>query len=830
MSQPAQAPASITIVPPTLHQTVPSLHTHRQLPKASLKRSYQQVKQEDSEATTSSQLQSQDTAHLLAPASSTNAAGSNGNSADESANGKGGHNAVEQKYRRGINDSLILLREIVPALGHLRAAPGTAPTKRKMSQFSLAAAATPAAPSAFVDGVAPPKKLSKQLILATSADYIRFLQNRREELEGELHALQEALVDCLEDSKVVLDLAEQRWAPERAKILAEREAMSAERAAPKEGGSSRKKAKTDGGAVKKGKGGKEELDSDDEDEDSDEEMADSTVGVTSALPARGQVKARGKTQGGAKKAGAQGQAPFRGPPPAANGPPKALMGVFAGVSFAGGAGYDLLYGAASAAQAEQATTPKAWSAGLVRRSGMPLANASMSETSTLHPMQTFFLERPALLSGLVMLSLSLILGYVLLYLLPSAYARLSQNTTQRRKEEARALLVRRSKDKDAVSSRQERKALATLAGSAGWLGLPTSLTAAAFKVAIGYEVPKKGSSDPAAIETAATSLRLLESDASNTGSSYLTTFSSYLHLYSLLHSSSWPANSSLTSHAQAVLALHSVRLLGSSGISLGQKLWSAAQAGLKKQDLAGKQSYVAMALRMPYNEALMLERKSSASLSLLQVAESQCEGKLVQHWRDVFTQVMAATTQATSSDLASSSTPTQASQLLSSATIPSEIVDEILASLPPTSHLYALALLSRGVEAVGRNVTNLAVRVATALASSSHPELSSVKAFSALVSGVILPSRIESPSTDCDTLAYAVVSWLHVRQLSLSQKADEDLQMHTLELRRLFAADIFQNSEEERFIAAQESVVDALVNIGRKAAGLDQLSDSGCEL
>ena len=489
--------------------------------KAVLKRSYQQTKQEPEDP-------------VIPPAQATNMdfdinGEPNGDGSDRPDKATGGHNAVEQKYRRGINDSLIMLREIVPALQHLRAAPGTAPSKRKMSQFSLAAAATPAAPSGIVDGVMAPNKLSKQLILVTATDYIRYLINRREELEGELEMLKTTLHDCVDDSAIVMNLFEQRWAPERARLVQEREQMQQERMYSKGSGKKKPKLESDeagNSGMKKDRGKKDEMDSESEesDEDDDDDLPNA---ISSALPTKGQPRARNNIKKSSKNSVA-GFAPSAGASQASaprqhmssSGPPKALMSVFAGVSFAGGAGYDILYGASStnagaAGQSEAVNPARVWSHGLIRRSD-PSSSLLMADSPMrLSYLQTFFLERPALLSGLSMLLLSGFVSYIVLYLLPSTYRHYTRSSRIARKQQARATLVNAAQHPAESSTALERHALAVLAASpsssgAQILRMPALLASAAwtwmFARRTGF------ATDPAALERAASALRLLELD------------------------------------------------------------------------------------------------------------------------------------------------------------------------------------------------------------------------------------------------------------------------------------------------------------------------------
>ena len=485
--------------------------------KATLKRRYQQTKQESVDPVSSL---------LQAPILDANTSiGTAADETDKSNKNPGGHNAVEQKYRRGINDSLIMLREIVPALQHLRAAPGSVPSKRKMSQFSLAAAATPAAPSGIVDGVMAPKKLSKQLILVTATDYIRYLLSRREELEGELEMLKTTLDDCLDDSSIVTNLFEQRWAPERAKILEEREQLQQERVSTKEGG--KKRAKLESGATgsagsKKARGKKDDSDSDEDDSDDDDDE-DLATASSSAVSVKGQVRARtnpkNPTRTSAGTAPASGMV-YSHSQQQEPGPPKALMSVFAGVSFAGGAGYDLLYGASSnnaaaAGPSEIVNPARVWSHGLVRRTNPSLPSALGASSLQLNALQTFFLDRPALLSGLVMLIISCLSSYMLLYLLPSLYRSLTRSNAIAKRDRARAILLDAVKHSANSSRPLERQALATLAGCPTSVNVQVlrfpALAIAAVRILV-FGKQTASATDAAALETAASALRLLEMD------------------------------------------------------------------------------------------------------------------------------------------------------------------------------------------------------------------------------------------------------------------------------------------------------------------------------
>jgi hypothetical protein len=189
-------------------------------------------------------------------------------------------------------------------------------------------------------------------------------------------------------------------------------------------------------------------------------------------------------------------------------------------------------------------------------------------------------------------------------------------------------------------------------------------------------------------------------------------------------------------------------------------------------------------------------------------------------------------------------------------------LDDLLSALPSNSSLVALAILAKGVVALGSGDVISATRVAVAVSSPAAQQLESVRAFRELIAGIAAGTRvgranISDPSSrsvtmlsSIDTLAYTTISWLAVRQASLAvrpetssgptekgtaDEADEEDQV-------LFASPIFTTdaaassadvsaakADTEAFLDAQERCVETLVAIGRKAAGLDGLSDSGTE-
>lgn len=849
-SVPASGPAEKVVTPPPAVEPVK---------KTSLKRSFQAIKQEDLETSMSLAGNSSNVAEGLQAALPITIKESNSDvESNEQHKSTGGHNAVEQKYRRGINDSLIMLREIVPALHHLRAPPGVAANKRKISQFSLAAASTPAAPSTLVDGVIPPKKLSKQLILLAATDYIRFLASRRAELEAGFELFKTTLAECVDDANVVVDQFEQRWAPQRAMYEEQRRAINEDRLASKtKSGSGRKKKKLDDGSaaiqaagttgreqVKRGTSEETEDEDDEDDSEDDDEMdmqIEGEVVTASALAPKGKARARGKAAATTNKASKAAVAKSKPAAKAAAGPPKALMSVFAGASFAGGAAYDMLYGASgSASGSAPVEAPRAWSQGLVKRSNALLSRQGAdSATPPLHASQTFFLERPALLTGLVTLTLSCLVGYLCFYLLPTLLNKLTGSRGDQHKQAARKELVRAARKSSTQVNNASIVALLTLAE------LPTSrfgqilhLPQAAMAFLLNYVFGSVGTSretTPWARERCAVMLRLLESAESLTD---LQALSVFFALFNLIRSPAYEISADLCVKAEAMLALKSPAVLGQYGARISLQSWSTAQLLAKKHD-DEVMPFVAYALRSTLAEARQTLVKVSGS-TILSMTEAKCQDMLLTAWQTVFEHVMS-TTIGESSEGTGLIAPKMRDAFAQDRSLPQDalaMADEVLAALPPSSALVGLAVLIKGVQALLRNDPISALRAGVSIPAASA-NMSSYRLYASLLTGdtgVVLPDTIAHP---VDTLAAATLGWITVRQAAGSARhnvAGDDCTKHdpalyeqTLQMRRLLASSPFTHADEA-FLYAQDSLVEALVSIGRKATGLDSMSDSGAEL
>lgn len=104
-----------------------------------------------------------------------------------------GHNAVERRYRNNINNHIATLRDIVPALRHLKPLPSMPASRRRASQFSLPTSIQAPTPAGLIDGIPAAKTLSKGTILGKSVEYIQFLQVARGDLIEDLDMFEQVV-------------------------------------------------------------------------------------------------------------------------------------------------------------------------------------------------------------------------------------------------------------------------------------------------------------------------------------------------------------------------------------------------------------------------------------------------------------------------------------------------------------------------------------------------------------------------------------------------------------------------------------------------------------
>ena len=333
---------------------------------------------------------------------------------------------------------------------------------------------------------------------------------------------------------------------------------------------------------------------------------------------------------------------------------------------------------------------------------------------------------------------------------------------------------------------------------------------------------------------------------------YLAALSTFLYVYALAGSPSWPSrktSAGLAAKAEATLALAAMSLFGLPATKVAEALWFSAKDCLVKNDPTENSTWLSLALSVSLKEAFEISHGSATPL--FHVAESLCQANLLKLWRSLFVHVISSTTvlgkELSSSSSSSSTTSAVAPRLpADNSSSNTDLADEVLTAMPPSSPLHALALLYKGVEAVGANQAALAIQIALRLPSPHLSVLASARAFTALVSGGPMTEVPTDIKEGLDSLAYMTIAWLSIRQAAsvfassesldsseAALKIDDTLQSTTVQLRKLLVADAFVAAAEnadEAFDDAQARCVEGLIEIGRKAAGLDNLSDSGCEL
>ncbi|BGP19188.1 hypothetical protein JCM10213_005807 [Rhodosporidiobolus nylandii] len=687
--------------------------------------------------------------------------------------GKGGHNAVEQKYRNSINNALATLRDVIPALRHLKPLPSMPVTKRKASQFTLATAAIPQTPSGLVDGVTAAKTLSKGTILNKAIEYISYLQFARDGQNEDIELLKRMVKECVAGGEGLVEEFERRRSGGEERRTQERDRRIAEEEAEEEAA---------------------------EGEDAEEEDDDEPAGGVAAAKgkkaastaAAGKKRGRADTSTAAAKkqrlptqhisppltadyshiqalnaahleALASQQHPhaahypphgvYQPPSPASSGegvspsalvgggvngqsPPRVLLASFMGLSFAGGVGYDLSAAGGAASVAEEGLA-SAWAARVVRRSA---AAAAPESTSILHP---------SLVAGLLALGAATVVVAVI-WLLAPLFSRQSQPPQPSRKERKRAQALAALSALNATATAvalggqtlgaasaaalQARKELLRLVGAPGLLRFLPALAMEAVAFAVqelsGLSWTRDGKSETEIRERAAAWVRIAEIEAS-LGNRIPLLFRMYtfLHLANLSRSSSWPTTApppSATRHA--VSALLAVHLLALGHPQWATALWNRMQRAAKKVEPAVGQSFIELAVLSSFADVQALldpalrEEKAddtpsrpSDTVPLLVLAEAACEDALKDVWQTLFVAVAASTTGST-----------DAAVLAGQADLDdlAETIESVLGATVEGSEVHALAQASKVFLTCFLAGTTSSAAASSAAASEAHTLLS----------------------------------------------------------------------------------------------------------
>lgn len=618
-----------------------------------------------------------------------------------------GHNAVERRYRNNINNAIATLRDIIPALRHLKPLPSMPPSRRRASQFTLSTAAQAPTPAGLIDGIPAAKTLSKGVILSKAIEYISFLQGAREDVMEDVAMLKAVVMERVAQGDQLVAEFEKR-----------RDVKEAER------------------EIKRAKERKEQaiLDGDESEDGEDEEEAEpdsnQTAPLATAPPPANQPKVQPPTQAQPQYSAQQhldsllqlrdqfaasamslppdlaaqldgllsaqpGAHAFPPSPISSDelgisprqmmsfppdqqlqpqfhahaAPPRMYLASFLGLAFTGGAGYDMAYGAEAAAKAGAS----AWASGLVRRASVPSASGAGAEA--VGPV-TF---HPTLASGLVSLGLAAVVAAMVFLAYPAWFTRSSPTPgpveaasqarsayRARRRAEALASLSKLNEDvvgaptyadecKAALSARRE---LLRLVG-APTFGLLPALAKEALATALRKVTTIRVGSfsrwpESDRIEAAVAWVRIAEIEASVAGTGqihFLARAYTFLRLFNLSRSASWPTATTSVSRpaVDALLAVH----LATLGQPLSASaLWTkASKADVKRADL-NLSSWVEVALGADFSQvrAILQARKHvgdapqpSDTVPLLKVSEARCQAALREVWAKLFVAMVDVT-------------------------------------------------------------------------------------------------------------------------------------------------------------------------------------------
>lgn len=340
--------------------------------------------------------------------------------------------AVERRYRNNINNHIATLRDIVPALRHLKPLPSMPASRRRASQFTLSTAAQAPTPAGLIDGIPAAKTLSKGTILGKSIEYIQFLQGVRQDGEEDVGIFFAVVRELLNTGgEAVIDAYNRRRAVRESERVEERKMVRLEQ--------DELDREEDGSDV--------EEDEDEVEVEAAPQLSIPQTRVTQPQPMQHpvsttlsqleglaqlrQVLAADPSTYKRTTAGkfppspvssnddsllsprtllAQQQQLFR-EQHHAQGPPRILLAAFMGISFAGGLGYDWTYN--NVIQDPASSGSKAWAGALIKRAGaeafIPLPSSGLISSSVVHP---------SVLNGLVFLGVATVLASLAFLLSP----------------------------------------------------------------------------------------------------------------------------------------------------------------------------------------------------------------------------------------------------------------------------------------------------------------------------------------------------------------------------------------------------------------------------
>ncbi|KAM0752369.1 hypothetical protein T439DRAFT_379437 [Meredithblackwellia eburnea MCA 4105] len=589
--------------------------------------------------------------------------------AEKKKKGDKGHNAVERRYRNNINNAIATLRDIVPALRHLKPLPSMPASRRRASQFTLSSASQAPTPAGLIDGIPAAKTLSKGSILGKAIEYIQYLQGAREDGAEDIELFKSVVREMVAGGDALVDAFDQRRAAREVEREKTRELLRKEQALLDEEDNSGEEAEEEE-EDKSEAGPKGEEASDQDLEEDDSKMSTTTASAaanavryppplqpqrqSSLSQLEAQIQSRPTSQSlyGYQEGFALGTFGSPNPfPPSpvssdehvsprslshqqfqSHGPPRKLFAAFLGLSFAGGLGYEWSLAAEDVAGAAGA---RAWAGRLVRRAA-PEASSSAAAAVKAAAIISSDVINPALLSGLVFLGISSIfvsLAFLLAPLFRSSSKRQQpfefieprSAYRQRRRASALASLANLNEIANGAKTYGEaaratlaaRKELLRLVGAPTY-GLLPALAKEALATALrNVTTIRVGTfsswAEEDRVEVAVAWVRIaeIESTVGLEDVNFLTRCYTFLRLFNLSRSSHWPLSTPTTSRpaVNAVLAIH---LLGLGQPLSAHALWNRASRGDRKKTDVPLDPWVEIAISSDFDQVRSILAKSKS--------------------------------------------------------------------------------------------------------------------------------------------------------------------------------------------------------------------------
>lgn len=322
--------------------------------------------------------------------------------------------AVERRYRNNINNHIATLRDIVPALRHLKPLPSMPASRRRASQFTLSTGAQAPTPAGLIDGIPAAKTLSKGTILGKSIEYIQYLQYARHYGGEDLEMLMSVIQEFVGGSEILIETFEQRRSIREIQREKDRESAIIEQ---------------------------DRMDREDGSEGEEEEEEEDVPTPPKAVRGRAaQATATSKKAAAAQEALVNGRTKYYESPPGKfppspvssndelstlsstsllqqrfqgdnqNGQSRILLATFMGVSFAAG-GYD--WTVSNVVQDPSTAAPRAWAGSLIKKAGVnafvPIPSSGLVSTGIINS---------TAMSALVFLGLVVLFASIVFLVLP----------------------------------------------------------------------------------------------------------------------------------------------------------------------------------------------------------------------------------------------------------------------------------------------------------------------------------------------------------------------------------------------------------------------------